>query len=176
MQSSADLWTLNAARQQRSETLANFSLRWKLWTVHNSYVYIVQFTRRMSDFRVKKFQTLLQNLLRVLSLSHIKWPQNLCSHTMQRKWIFVAFGALWVRRVVTFNWPFIFEILSETSGTREKFVWIYCCYLWARHPRDVPFCKLNLFKRERLSVMEQTAWPRALPMSNWGNEIPTIEM
>ena len=117
MQSASDLWTLNAARQQRSETLANFSLRWKLWTVHNSYVYIVQFTRRMSDFRVKKFQTLLQNLLRVLSLSHIKWPQNLFSHTMQRKWIFVAFGPLWVRRVVTFNWPFICSTWStKCSG------------------------------------------------------------
>ena len=67
MQRSGDLGTLNAARQQRSETLVNFSLRCKLWTVQNSYVNIVQFTCRLGISDKKKFQSLLLKLLRVLS-------------------------------------------------------------------------------------------------------------
>ena len=59
-------WLVNLERRSTAtiwNNALNFSLRWKLWTVHNSYVYIVQFTCRMSDFRVKQFQSLLLKLL-----------------------------------------------------------------------------------------------------------------
>ena len=112
MQRSGDLWTLNAAGQQRSETLVNFSLRCKLWTVPNSHVNIVQFTCRLGISDKKKFQSLLLKVLRVLSY------KMFCFLT---QCIFDVFGGFWVRRVVTSNWPLICSTGSTMSP--ETYLW-----------------------------------------------------